>query len=108
MYNEDLTKDPVKELSTIFEFLVEDIKFDRLRSAVRKTLEDREYKKWWDWGFTYHPSKESFFYELSKNRGKSNWKKIFDDDVKVLFHNLGGTEGLIRFGYEADEYWWKH
>jgi len=69
--------------------------------------ECKNYQKWWDWGFTYIPDKNSFFYELNKNRGGSNWEKIFDQKAKAVFHKYGGTEMLLEFGYETDVNWWR-
>jgi|GEM_PF-1055577 predicted O-linked N-acetylglucosamine transferase (SPINDLY family)/polysaccharide pyruvyl transferase WcaK-like protein/nitrite reductase/ring-hydroxylating ferredoxin subunit len=37
----------------------------------------------------------------------SDWCRIFDAPARRRFHDLGGTEMLIRLGYETDEDWWR-
>jgi len=37
----------------------------------------------------------------------SNWERAFDPPARRRFHELGGTESLIRLGYETDENWWR-
>jgi hypothetical protein len=36
-----------------------------------------------------------------------DWHPAFDRPARKRFHELGGTEALIRLGYETDENWWR-
>jgi hypothetical protein len=36
-----------------------------------------------------------------------DWRRAFDRPARRRFHDLGGTEMLIRLGYETDENWWR-
>jgi hypothetical protein len=36
-----------------------------------------------------------------------DWRRAFDALARRRFHELGGTEALIRLGYETDENWWR-
>jgi hypothetical protein len=36
-----------------------------------------------------------------------NWRHAFDAPARRRFHDLGGTEILVRLGYETDEDWWR-
>jgi len=36
-----------------------------------------------------------------------DWRIAFDAPARRRFHDLGGTEMLIRLGYETDENWWR-
>ena len=40
--------------------------------------------------------------------GTIDWRQAFDRPARRRFHDLGGTEMLVRLGYEADEDWWRH
>lgn len=59
-----------------------------------------------EWGFSGSSSAKTFS-SWSANRGGSNWRGVFDADARRTFHELGGTEFLIRFGYETDPDWWR-
>jgi hypothetical protein len=39
--------------------------------------------------------------------GTIDWRQAFDKPARRRFHDLGGTEMLVRLGYEADEGWWR-
>jgi hypothetical protein len=39
--------------------------------------------------------------------GTIDWHQAFDRPARRRFHDLGGTEMLVRLGYEADEDWWR-
>jgi len=36
-----------------------------------------------------------------------DWREAFDAPARRRFHEFGGTEALIRLGYETDEGWWR-
>lgn len=40
--------------------------------------------------------------------GTIHWRRAFDRPARRRFHELGGTELLLRLGYETDEDWWRH
>jgi len=39
--------------------------------------------------------------------GSIDWRTAFDGPARRRFHDLGGTEALVRMGYETDEDWWR-
>jgi hypothetical protein len=39
--------------------------------------------------------------------GTIAWRSAFDAAARRRFHDLGGTEMLLRLGYETDEDWWR-
>ena len=105
---ENLKKDPINQFKLLTDFLKMDIPVDRIEATLKKVEKDTRYTQWHGWGFNFKPEKDTIFYELSKKRGTSNWKTVFDKKAKEAFHHCGGTEMLIRFGYETDEDWWKN
>ncbi len=40
--------------------------------------------------------------------GTIDWRRAFDAPARRRFHELGGTEALLRLGYETDEGWWRN
>ncbi|MGD1065801.1 MAG: hypothetical protein ABR975_03205, partial [Vulcanimicrobiaceae bacterium] len=36
-----------------------------------------------------------------------DWQTAFDAPARRRFHDLGGTEALLRLGYETNENWWR-
>jgi hypothetical protein len=36
-----------------------------------------------------------------------DWRRAFDASARRRFHELGGTDMLLRLGYETDENWWR-
>lgn len=36
-----------------------------------------------------------------------DWRQAFDAPARRRFHEFGGTEALLRLGYETDEGWWR-
>ena len=109
---EELTTDPSYQLKAIAQFLNKELTTTDVHQALQTA--QKQYKviqtssEFSDWGFTHTPSPENtLFYALSQNRGHSNWRDIFDQRAKSLFHEYGGTEILLKFGYETDAHWWK-
>jgi Sulfotransferase domain len=39
--------------------------------------------------------------------GTIDWRHAFDAPARRRFHDLGGTEMLLRLGYETNEDWWQ-
>lgn len=39
--------------------------------------------------------------------GTIDWRHAFDAPARRAFHELGGTDMLIRLGYETDRDWWR-
>lgn len=59
------------------------------------------------WGYAPDAPAPELFAAWSQNRGGSNWRTVFNDRARKVFHELGGTEMLLRFGYETDADWWQ-
>jgi hypothetical protein len=60
-----------------------------------------------EWGYAADAPHPDLFAAWSRNRGGSNWRSVFNDRARKVFHELGGTEMLLRFGYETDADWWR-
>ena len=60
-----------------------------------------------EWGLGA-PAQSALFDTWSKHRGGSNWQSVFNAPARKIFHQLGGTEMLLQFGYEVDPDWWRH
>lgn len=103
---EDFITDAYAQLVRIADFLKLEVVSDAFENAIQIASQDKGYQAWNGWGFDYTPDKESLFYQLTRNRGYSNWRAIFDNEARAAFHNSGGTEMLMHFDYETDRDWW--
>ena len=62
-----------------------------------------------EWSETLTVPEDSFIPQNWKvGGGTIHWRRAFDARARPRFHDLGGTEMLVRLGYETDENWWRH
>jgi len=60
------------------------------------------------WSETIDLPEDSFIPKHWSIGGETiDWRSAFDAPARRRFHEFGGTEALIRLGYEADEGWWR-
>lgn len=104
---EDLINNPSDTLNRILDFVGVDLSSDIINECIRLAKERKSYFENPYNGYTYEPEEGSIYYLLKKHRSEDYWKVIFDDKTKRYFHERGGTEFLLRFGYEESEDWWK-
>jgi hypothetical protein len=45
--------------------------------------------------------------DWSVGGGTIDWRRAFDLPARRRFHELGGTEMLLKLGYETDPVWWR-
>jgi hypothetical protein len=58
-------------------------------------------------GYLDEPDRNSIYDLLQRHRKEDYWRYIFDRRCKEHFHERGGTEPLMHFGYERSGDWWK-
>ena len=104
---EDIGLDPAAYLS-IAAYIAADRIVGRDPCAMVQSIElgREKLKTGPEWGLSGDPVPD-LFRQWSRNRGDSNWRSVFDARARRIFHELGGTEILLRFGYETDPDWWK-
>jgi hypothetical protein len=60
------------------------------------------------WGQSVALPEDSFIpQDWAVGAEKIRWQDSFDAAGARRFHELGGTEALMRLGYETDEAWWR-
>ncbi|MGH7793275.1 MAG: sulfotransferase domain-containing protein [Thermodesulfobacteriota bacterium] len=104
---ENLTNNPAETLKKITNFMGVDLSDDTINRCVGLARESKSYFENPHNGYTYEPEENSIYHFLKKHRSEDYWKKIFDDRTKRYFHERGGTEFLLKFGYEQSDDWWK-
>jgi Sulfotransferase domain len=102
---EDIVRDPIEYLH-MAEHIASDRIVARDPSELAAHIERRRLEiDDPQWG--YAVDAPDLFATWSQNRGGSNWRTVFNDRARAVFHELGGTEMLMRFGYETDADWWR-
>jgi hypothetical protein len=104
---EDLINNPSDTLKKILNFMDVDLPNDTIGGCIGLAKERRSYFENPHNGYAYQPEEDSIYYLVKKHRAEDYWKVIFDDKTKRYFHERGGTEFLLRFGYEKSEEWWR-
>jgi hypothetical protein len=104
---EDLIADPGAELLRIAGYLGSDVEEAALEEAVRIASARTGYFETPLGGYTFVPEPGSIYDVLQRHRNEDYWRLLFDAECKRVFHELGGTEPLLRFGYESSEDWWR-
>lgn len=104
---EDLIGKPSDTLKKVINFIGAGLPDETVNECVRLTGERKSYFDDPYNGYTYEPEEGSIYHLLKKHRSEDYWKPIFDDKTKRYFHERGGTEFLLKFGYEESEDWWK-
>lgn len=58
-------------------------------------------------GYSFQPEPNSIYETIKRHRFEDYWRFVFDADCRRHFHEQGGTEFLLRFGYESSADWWQ-
>ena len=104
---EDLLSAPQAALAQMLRFLDAEVPPEILEDCVRRQKASDDYAANPYNGFLYEPPKGSIYALLKQHRGGDYWRHIFDDRSKRYFHESGGTQFLLHFGYERATDWWK-
>jgi hypothetical protein len=104
---EDLLADPRAALSSVFEFIGIVPPDDILSECVRLGAESQAYFARGSSGYTYRAEPGSIYETLQAHRRGEYWRELFDAGARRYFHERGGTEPLLRFGYEESPAWWR-
>jgi hypothetical protein len=104
---ECLVRDPVAELCRILGFVGIELEAEVLPECVRLASARRAYFEQPLSGYTFEPEPGSIYDVLQRHRSEDYWRLLFDADCRRCFHEQGGTEALLHFGYETSESWWQ-
>jgi Sulfotransferase domain len=104
---EDLARTPAQALAAMVRFMGVSVPDSILDECIRLAAEDTTYFRRPGSGYLYEPEPNSIYDMLKKHRREDYWRKIFNSDAMKYFHEHGGTEFLMRFGYEKSAAWWQ-
>lgn len=104
---EDLVAQPASELQRIASHLGVAVAPETLAAGVRVAVARTDYFEHPLSGFTHRATPGSIYDVLQRHRDEDYWRLLFDAECRRVFHELGGTEGLLRFGYESSADWWR-
>lgn len=105
---EDLISDPGEYLRLAAHIAPDRIVVSDASSVAFHIEQQRRTLDGPQWGYTSSPPQPALFEAWSRNRGGSNWRTVFNARARRAFHELGGTDMLLRFGYETDADWWRY
>ena len=105
--HEDLVRAPGTALAQMAQFLNAEISADVLDDCVRRQKASGSYAANPYNGYQFQPAPGSIYDILKRHRRDDYWRLIFDGRSKRYFHDRGGTEPLLHFGYEHSADWWK-
>jgi len=104
---EDLRQDPQRAIGRIAQFLGAELTSQAIDACVGLEKTDRRYFGKWNSGYQYRPRRGTIYDALTRNRTGDYWRHIFNDEAKRYFHESGGTQFLLQYGYEESPDWWK-
>ena len=105
---ENVVRDPQTAIAEMARFMEADLSAALIDSCVSRAKSLDAYGKNPYNGFLYQPEESSIYDLLQRHRDEDYWRYIFDDNSKRYFHDTGGTEFLLRFGYERSADWWRN
>jgi hypothetical protein len=104
---EDLRQDPQVAISRVAQFLGGEPSAQAIDACVRLEQANQSYFGKWFSGYRYTPRSGTIYDALVRKRDGDYWRDIFDDAAKRYFHETGGTQYLLQYGYEQSAAWWK-
>lgn len=104
---EDLRQNPQFAIGRIAQFLGADLSSEIIDACVRLEQTNQGYFGKWASGYRYRPRRGTIYDALVLNREGDYWRDIFDAEAKRYFHEGGGTQFLLQYGYEQSADWWK-
>jgi hypothetical protein len=102
---EDLVKSPQTTLARMAAFLGAQLSVELLNECVRRQGISDSYASNFYNGYIYQPVKDLIYDILKRHRRQDYWRLIFDGRSKRYFHDRGGTQLLLHFGYERSADW---
>lgn len=104
--HEDLVRDPEATLAAMTRFMDAEVPAEMIGACVRSHRASDDYGLNPRNGYLYQPEPNSIYDLLKRHRHDDYWRHIFDARSRRYFHEVGGTEYLLRFGYEHAPDWW--
>ncbi len=104
---EDLVCSPGAVLARMARFMGAGPPAEVIEECLRRQKRSDSYARNPYSGYLYEPEKNSIYDVLKRYRRADYWRYIFDGRSKRHFHESGGTEFLLRFGYAASADWWR-
>lgn len=104
---EDLISRPQAVLREIVAFGGCSVPDEVLAEAVSLGARSDSYRLSPASGYQHRPDPGSIWATLHAHRDGAYWREILDAASRRWFHERGGTEHLLRFGYETSEDWWR-
>ncbi|HEX5454571.1 MAG TPA: sulfotransferase domain-containing protein [Stellaceae bacterium] len=103
---EDLFAAPQAALVRMARFVGADLASETAEECVARQKQSSRYALNPFNGYLYEPHANSIYDVLKRHRDGNYWQHIFDARSRRYFHENGGTELLMRFGYESSADWW--
>jgi hypothetical protein len=103
---EDIIRSPRDEIARIACFMAADLPSEVIADCLRLASGGNEHFRNPLSGYSYQPEPGSIYDLLKRHRHEDYWRYIFDARCRKHFHDCGGTEPLIHFGYERSCEWW--
>ncbi len=104
---EDLISRPGWLLQQLLEFAGTPLPPSVFDQCVRLEKQSDAYMRNPYNGYMYRPQPGSIYDLLKRHRTGDYWRYLFDAASKRHFHEQGGTQFLLHFGYEESADWWK-
>lgn len=104
---EDLTQRPEWFLRQLLDFTGTPLPPSVLGQCVLLEKQSDAYMRNPYNGYMYRPQPGSIYDLLKRHRSGDYWRYLFDADCKRHFHEQGGTQFLLHFGYEESSDWWQ-
>ncbi len=104
---EDLILRPGWFMRQLLEFTQTPLPPSALDQCVRLERKSDAYTRNPYNGYLFQPEPDSIYDLIKRHRIEDYWRYVFDAACRRHFHEQGGTEFLLRFGYEKSTDWWK-
>ena len=104
---EDLMRDPHEAIKGVARFLGGSIDPTAIDRCIRLEKTSRYYVNTPGSGYAFKPRPDTIYYAIHRHRRGDYWREIFDAEASRYFHETGGTDFLLHFGYEQSVDWWK-
>jgi hypothetical protein len=104
---EDLVAAPQIEIVRIARFVGAELSDEAIEGCLELERGTGNYVRNPLSGYLYEPDRSSIYDLLQRHRKEDYWRYIFDHRCRRHFHERGGTEPLMHFGYEQSSDWWK-
>ena len=104
---EDLIANPQAEISRVASFLGRALSEETIARCLEMERDLESYADNPLNGYLYEPAPGTIYDLLKRHRTGDYWRHIFDERCRRHFHEHGGSEALMHFGYERSSDWWQ-